>query len=48
MGILALAGNQPMSLALVALLVLGAAILVTGNGMGKAAVHVFSRFPNRA
>jgi hypothetical protein len=48
MGILALAGNQPMSLALVALLILGAAILVTGNGISKAAVHVFSRFPSRA
>jgi hypothetical protein len=47
-GILAVAGNQPMSLALVALLVLGAAILVTGNGMSNAAVHMFSRIPNRA
>ena len=47
-GILAVAGNQPTSLALVALLVLGAAILVTGNGMSNAAVNMFSRIPNRA
>ena len=48
MGILAVAGNQPMSLALVALLVLGAAILVTGNGMSNAAVNIFRRIPDRA
>lgn len=47
-GILAVAGNQTASLALIALLVLGAAILVTGNGMSNAAVNMFSRIPNRA
>jgi len=47
-GILAVAANQPASLALIALLVLGAAILVTGNGMSNAAVNMFSRIPNRA
>ena len=47
LGILAVAGSQSMSLDLVALLVLGAAILVTGNGMNNAAINMFNRIPGR-
>lgn len=47
LGILSIAGNQPQALNLVALLVLGAAILVTGNGMSNAAISIFSRVPRR-
>ena len=48
LGIIATAGNQSLSLNLVALLVLGAAILVTGNGVSNAAINLFSRIPGRA
>lgn len=48
LGILAVAGTQSMALNLVALLVLGAAILVTGNGMNDAIRDFFSRMPGRA
>ncbi len=41
LGILAVAGTAPESLALVALLVLGAALLATGNGMSNAMMSVF-------
>jgi hypothetical protein len=43
LGILAVAGGQSLALNLVALLVLGAAILVTGNGMNNAAINMFKR-----
>lgn len=48
LGILAIAGHQSMSLDLVGLLVLGAAILVTGNGMNNAAISMFGRLPRQA
>ena len=47
LGILAITGNQPMSLNLVALLVMGAAILVTGNGMNNAVINMVRRIPER-
>ncbi len=48
LGILAIAGNQSLALDLVALLVLGAALLVTGNGLNSAAINMFSRIPGRS
>lgn len=47
LGILAVAGQASMSLNLVALLVLGASMLVTGNGMNNAMISVFNRMPAR-
>lgn len=41
LGILAVAGTASMTLSLVALLVLGAAILATGNGMNNAMIGMF-------
>jgi hypothetical protein len=48
LGILAIAGQATVSLDLVALLVLGASLLVTGNGMNNAMISMFNRLPARA
>jgi hypothetical protein len=48
LGILAVSGVSAMPLDLVALLVLGAAILVTGNGMNNAMIGMFNHVPRRA
>ncbi|HZT25716.1 MAG TPA: hypothetical protein VFA57_08450 [Pseudolabrys sp.] len=47
LGILAVSGVATLPLDLVALLVLGSAILVTGNGMNNAMISMFNRFPVR-